>query len=509
MLRACLPDEVDELVRAVAVATAELHELSGLGEDGPALGGTGDVDTAPAPEIQQTLVTQQPERSQDSVGVDLEHGGEVPGGGESLSRRRLALGDGAAYLARDLFMQDHGSVPVDLDIQHGASDTSVMFAASGRSWTPPRWAVVKDARRRQRHRRRRMLATVVAMLLAAVIGWLIAGASRSRLQATSPTVVAGTGDPLHLGGVVVDTTTLRGEVWVLTCLRRCSGSPSTASEGELIKLAADGRPVNRFAVPDPTALTGGDDAIWVTHSATDEVTRINPQTGATTATIRLALPTPFTTSGDRRFVPSGISFGAGHVWVSTWKGWTAGIDAHTDRVGRMAWSSSQVTSATTAAGLTWIADELDGVGTFAATSDHVVVQPIRWAGQPVDIATVAQGAGRIWALGSVAVPTLTNLNRNLDIVTTIDPRTRRIIHQWNIAGADSIAFANGTPYIGELGSAQVVRLTGRRTPQVLHLRRRIDALAAGTPHVLWATTHNGQLLGIDLSTRSPRVGTQH
>jgi hypothetical protein len=307
---------------------------------------------------------------------------------------------------------------------------------------------------------------------------------------------------------VVDSTTLRGDVWVLTCLRQCSrpsGSPwnatwSTAGVGELIKLAANGRPIKRVPVADATVLTGGDGAIWIAHSATDVVTRINPQSGQTTATIHLELPKPITTSGDRRFVPSGINFGAGHVWVSTWRGWTAEINAARPRMARMVWTSSQVTNATTAAGLTWVADELAGVGTFTASSNHVSVQGIYWASQPVDIATVAYGAGRIWALGSVSVPTPTKLNRTLDIVTAIDPRTRRVIRQWNIPGADSIVFANGTPYIGELDRARVIRLTGPRTSQIL-LPRHAAGLTAATARALWATTQNGQLLRIGLTQR--------
>jgi hypothetical protein len=384
-----------------------------------------------------------------------------------------------------------------------------MLDAISRSWASPRWAVIKDARRRQRQRRRRMLAAVAALLLAAAVGWLVDSSPQPRPAAASPSVAVATGAQLRFGGYLMDTTTLRGNVWVLTCRRQCSrpsGSPwnatwSTAGVGELIKLAADGRPIKRISVTDPTVLTAGDGAIWIAHLDTDEVTRIDPQTGQTTATIHLETPKPYTTSGDRRFRPSGIDFGAGQVWVSMALGWIAGINAHTSRLERMLFSSSEVTSATTAAGLTWVADELDGVGTFAPGSHHVAVHQIDWARQPVDIATVAHGAGRIWALGDVSLPTPANLNRDLDIVSVIDPRTRLVIRQWNIPGANSIVFAHGTPYIGVPGRAQVIRLTGSRNPQILHLPPRAAALTAATPHALWATTQNGQLLRIVLPGR--------
>lgn len=62
-------------------------------------------------------------------------------------------------------------------------------------------------------------------------------------------------------------------------------------------------------------------------------------------------------------------------------------------------------------------------------------------------------------------------------------------------------FSNGTTYIGELGSARVIRLAGLRAPQILHLPRRVAALTTATPHALWATTQKGQPLRTGLPSR--------
>jgi hypothetical protein len=62
-------------------------------------------------------------------------------------------------------------------------------------------------------------------------------------------------------------------------------------------------------------------------------------------------------------------------------------------------------------------------------------------------------------------------------------------------------FANGTPNTGEFGRAQVIRLAGSRTRQVVRLPRRVAAPTAATPHAMWATTQNGQLLPIGLTQR--------
>jgi hypothetical protein len=376
-----------------------------------------------------------------------------------------------------------------------------MSEAIERSWTPSRWAVIKDARRRQRRRQRRILAAA-AVLLAAAAGWVVASKSRFGHAPMLKPVTVGTFEQLHLGGVVQDTTTLGANVWVLTCLRRCSQASSPASVGELIELTANGQPVKRLPIADPTALTGGAGAIWIAHFDTGDVSRVNPQTGQTTATTHLQFPKPIATNGWRRFEPSGISFGAGRVWASSPFGYVAEINPRTTRLQRMVFTSSKVTSATTAGGLTWVADELDGVGTFAAGSDHVATHHISWTGQPVDVQTVAHGTGLIWALGSeTSYPTSLTDPTTVGVVTTLDPRTGRIRHQWRVSpDAAALVLGNGSAYVGDDNDGRLLRLTAAHGVQTLH-GPKAARLTAATPDALWAINRNGQLLRIGLTHR--------
>lgn len=374
-----------------------------------------------------------------------------------------------------------------------------MWEAIERSWAPSRWAVIKDARRRQRRRHRRNLAALAA-LLAVAVGWELASNFRSGHAPTPPPVAAGTFEQLHLAGAVQDTTTMGANVWVLTCLRRCSQAPSAGSVGELIELSSDGRPIKRVPVADPTALTGGAGEIWVAHSGSGEVSRIDPRTGQTTATIHLQLPKAITTNGWRRFEPLGVSFGAGRVWASSPFGYVAEINARTARAERMVFSSSEVTSATTGGGLTWIADELDGVGTFAAGSNQVATHPISWASEPVDVQTVAYGSGLIWALGT-DTNSLTSMTdpTTVGVLTTLDPRTGRIVHQWRVSPeAEALVLDNGSAYVGDDNDGRLLRLTPPHGVQTLYGPR--DArLTAASPGALWAINRDGQLLRISLT----------
>jgi hypothetical protein len=377
-----------------------------------------------------------------------------------------------------------------------------MLGAIERSWTPSRWAVIKDARRRQRRRHRRFLAVAALLLLAATVSWAIArNALSAHAPAAAPATV-GTVEQLALGGVVRDTTTLEGRLWVLTCLRHCSDPFSTASAGQLIELAATGQPIKRFPVSDPTVLTSGAGALWVAHFDTGDLSRINAQTGRVTATTHVQLAKPITTGAYRRFEPAAISFGAGRIWASDGLGFVAEINPGTARLERIVFTSSEATSSTSAAGLTWVADELDGVGTFAAGSNHVAVHHISWARQPVDVGTVAYGAGLIWALGD-ETSFLTSLTHptNVGVVTTLDPRTGRIMHQWPISPDNAaMVIGNSGAYVSDDNDRRLLRLTPPHGLQVLHGPKAAQ-LTAVTSHALWAINKNGQLLRIRLARR--------
>lgn len=377
-----------------------------------------------------------------------------------------------------------------------------MLEAIERSWTPSRWAVIKDARRRQRRRHRRFLAVAAALLLAATVGWAIARNIGSAHAPAAPPATVGTVEPLDLGGVVQDTTTLEGRLWVLTCLSHCSDPFSTASAGQLIELTATGQAIKRFPVADPTVLTSGADGLWVAHFETGDISRINPQTGRVTATTHLQFSEPIATNGYRRFEPAAISFGAGRIWASDGLGYVAEINPVTARLQRIVFTSSEATSSTSAAGLTWVADELDGVGTFAANSNHVAIHLISWARQPVDVGTVAYGAGLIWALGEETNYSISLTDPpTVGVLTTLDPHTGRIVDQWPIsAQASALVLGNSSAYVGDDNNGRLLRLNPPHGLQILH-GPKAARLTAVTSHALWAINRNGQLLRIGLARR--------
>ena len=73
-------DQLGELVGAVALRPREADELARARDDGALLRRAGDVDPAPAPEVEQPLLAEKPERAEHGVRVHAEHRREVAGG---------------------------------------------------------------------------------------------------------------------------------------------------------------------------------------------------------------------------------------------------------------------------------------------------------------------------------------------------------------------------------------------------------------------------------------------
>ena len=113
-----LLDDLDEFVGFVALAAGVVEEFFGVFDDGALFGGAGDGDAAAAAEFEEAFVAELAEGAEDGVGVDAEDGGEVFGGWESFAGFGFAVGDGAADLAGDLFVE----------IESGLSRSTLTFS---------------------------------------------------------------------------------------------------------------------------------------------------------------------------------------------------------------------------------------------------------------------------------------------------------------------------------------------------------------------------------------------
>jgi sugar lactone lactonase YvrE len=369
----------------------------------------------------------------------------------------------------------------------------------------PLWAVIKDARGRQRRRRRRTAVIVGAALVAVVV------VRTSAVPAPSgPPARAGASDTgrwVTIGGEVRDAAVANGRVWTLTCVRDCASAG--ADQEHLVEVnAASGHVVRRFASADAVAVAPDGRAIWIAHFATGAITRLDPSTGRITASVRLRLPAPVVRH-DRAFLPVGLSYAESKVWVSTARGWIAEINDSTGKVVAMVRSPSEATSTTTDRDGTWVAEDLDGVGVLSAQRRRLTIRPVPWEGQPVAVSSVIEGGGLIWATGGVQGPAYGPSVAT--IVTMIDPRSGRIVHQEPVPAAQGAVYAADALYLGDLAHGRVYRLAINGTLRAFAAPAGAATLAAATRGELWATTATppGRLLTLPLSRLTPTRAPRH
>jgi len=192
-------DDLNEFVAPVAVAPGELHKFAGAGKDRTPVRGPDDGDSPPAAELQQSLISQQPQRPQHGVAVHGQHGGQVPCGRKLLTRAHLAVGDGPADLRAHLIMEGQPVVAIHIDIEHGTSQTSTMRAAPPLATPHPETlaearVLIEQARAHARRRRRK--AGLAMIMIAAALGGGFAAAGA--WSGSGPAASGGASQPARL-----------------------------------------------------------------------------------------------------------------------------------------------------------------------------------------------------------------------------------------------------------------------------------------------------------------------
>jgi hypothetical protein len=172
-------DDLHELIDAVAVLSRVADEFVGASGDCALFGAASDGDAAPAPELEQPFLSELSQRAEDGVRINAEHGCKISRWREPLARLRFAVGDRAADLGGDLRVQFCRFGAVDLDTEHGASNSSAIMAplllpkAITGALLPPvspeaeLEALIREARERQRRRRRHVAVVLVGIAAAA------------------------------------------------------------------------------------------------------------------------------------------------------------------------------------------------------------------------------------------------------------------------------------------------------------------------------------------------------
>ena len=347
------------------------------------------------------------------------------------------------------------------------------------------------------HRRQRVLGLAAGVLFLAIVAVGAGVLSTSTDQSVAAEV------DITLGGAPLQATSALGSVWVLTCQSGCAGRQS---RGQIVRVDSHtGAITRRVDVVDTHAFAIGAGALWLAHFYESSVSRLDLQTGETTRTIALALPTPIA-PGDRQFVPASISAVDDAVWVATARGWLAQIDPRTGRVAAMIRVPFDATGDVVAgAHVTWIAESVLGVGLVHTNPLRVQVKAIRTGrGRRVAVDQLAVGDGRVWLYGEVSAPAQNGVNLVLTDsarVITLDERTGRLLRQLRFPGGPfGVAFGDHALFAADFRSGHLYRIDARYRVRALPSVHGPGTLVAATSGAIWATTRTRVLRRIAVSS---------
>jgi len=180
-------DDPDHLFGPVALSLCQIDQLPCTGDQEALCRSVpGHSDAPPSAELQEPLVPEHPQGTEDGIGVDPEHRGQVPGRWKALAGTRLSLRYRPPDQARNLLVERRRAAGIDLDIEHSDSYSITMMQdggsilvevrpASGTSGDPAQ-ALIEEARRR--HRRRRIwtaIVVAVVVVVGLVVAWVAGG----------------------------------------------------------------------------------------------------------------------------------------------------------------------------------------------------------------------------------------------------------------------------------------------------------------------------------------------
>jgi streptogramin lyase len=369
---------------------------------------------------------------------------------------------------------------------------------------PSAYGQVEQRVRQRRQRRRRVVVAAAGAVATLAVGVaVLVSLPTDRSLAARVTI--------PIGGTPLGSVSASGVVWVLTCDQQCSGTAG-GSTGRLVAVdARSATVISSTPITDPSAVAVGDDSVWLTHFWRGTVTRVDPDTGRSIATIQLRLPKPVG-AGDSRFLPGPLAVGKGGVWVATARGYVARINPATNRVERLI----RVADGTSGPLVTgprsvWGADSLRGVLRINARTNHPSTITVSSGTRRLAIADVALADGAIWASGTWAQRSTDQTGHTTYRLTTqnaiasINPHTGQIVGEIALPkGPTALLQSSGSLWIGGLWFAPRGTLTIYRfDPSKARITRRYIVKTKGSfvavqGGAIWITTPQGELVRIRL-----------
>jgi YVTN family beta-propeller protein len=228
----------------------------------------------------------------------------------------------------------------------------------------------------------------------------------------------------------------------------------------------------------PAEVAVGSDAVWVTSTNENTVSRIDLSTNVIRQTIPVGAG------------PAGVAVGGGAVWVANGlDGTVSRIDPATNREVERVRTGNGPWGVAYGEGSVWVTNSVDGTVTRI---DPDAVRPPATFPAVIGAAGVAVGFHRVW----IASPPTAS-------VVALDPRSGQVLERIGVGGEPSaIAVSGNAVWVANRADGTVSRIDPRaaRVDDVVPVGREPEAIAAGQSEVWIANGGDETLMRLDTST---------
>ena len=233
----------------------------------------------------------------------------------------------------------------------------------------------------------------------------------------------------------------------------------------------------------PADVAVGADAVWVTNTNDNTVTRINPAHNTIQQTIRVGAG------------PTGVAVGGGAVWVANGlDGTVSRINPDTDQVVDTVWTGNGPSGVAYGEGAVWVTNSLDGTVTRI---DPDAAETRTTFPAVIGAAAVAVDFDRIW----IASPPTAS-------VVELDPRSGQVLKRIPVGDEPSaIAVGGNAVWVANRADGTVSRIDPRGKPDgLVQVGREPEAIAAGRGEVWVADEGDRTLVRLDSSSSPATKG---
>jgi peptide/nickel transport system substrate-binding protein len=233
----------------------------------------------------------------------------------------------------------------------------------------------------------------------------------------------------------------------------------------------------------PSGVAVGEDAVWVTNSDSNSVSRIDPQSHDVKQTIAVGNS------------PSGVAVAGGFVWVANaLDGTVSQIDprAGGGKVLQAIPVGNQPTSMAAGDDMVWVANSADSTLTRIDATQGKAQPPVKLSG---GADALAVGEGGVWVAGERS-----------GTVTEIDPQTGRPLRPIGVGGGPTaVAAGAGAVWVANTLDGTVSKIDPERSSVVttIPVGREPAGLAVGR-NTVWVSDDSGRITDIDATKATVR-----